>query len=113
MQSERVPYAAGVPNSLFSKEFAGSEWGMDEEAAFLADWRHHLAEALELIGRWHMPFGKYGPQHYPPRGVPLYDLPEEYVIWFQHNGFPKGRLGELLREPPKKIPKKRQRSTSL
>ncbi len=70
---------------------------MDDEAAFFADWRNHLADALELIGRWHMPFGKYGPQHYPPHGVPLYDLPEEYVIWFQHNGFPKGRLGELLR----------------
>ena len=70
---------------------------MDDEAAFLKDWQHHLAEALELIGRWHMPFGKYGPQHFPPKGVPLYDLPEEYVIWFQHNGFPKGRLGELLR----------------
>lgn len=70
---------------------------MDEEAAFLNDWQQHLGEALAEIGRWHMPFGKYGPQHYPPKGVPLYDLPEEYVIWFQHNGFPKGRLGQLLR----------------
>lgn len=69
---------------------------MDEEAAFLRDWQNHLAEALEEIGRWHMPFGKYGPQQYPPKGVPLYDLPDEYVIWFKHNGFPKGRLGKLL-----------------
>src|SRR5688572_23533054 len=66
---------------------------MDDEAAFFADWQNHLAEALEEIGRWHMPFGKYGPKNYPPNGVPLYDLPDEYVIWFQHNGFPKGRLG--------------------
>ncbi|MGY8686234.1 MAG: hypothetical protein ACKVHP_00620, partial [Verrucomicrobiales bacterium] len=32
--------------------------------------RHLLGEAV----KWHMPFGKYGPTHYPPRGVPLYDL---------------------------------------
>ena len=70
---------------------------MNDDAAFLADWRNHLAEALEEIGRWHMPFGKYGPKHFPPKGVPLYDLPDEYVIWFQHNGFPTGRLGQLLR----------------
>ena len=70
---------------------------MEEEAAFLKNWQENMAEALAEIGRWHMPFGKYGPQNYPPKGVPLYDLPEEYVIWFQHNGFPKGRLGQLLR----------------
>ena len=22
-----------------------------------------------------MPFGKYGPQHFPPNGVPIYDIP--------------------------------------
>ena len=69
---------------------------MDDEEAFLRDWQAHMAEALALIGRWHMPFGKYGPQHYPPKGVPLYDLPDEYVIWFKHNGFPKGKLGRML-----------------
>ncbi len=37
-----------------------------------------------------MPFGKYA-------GRLLVDLPEEYVIWFYHNGFPEGRLGEMLR----------------
>lgn len=69
---------------------------MDDETAFLRDWQANLAEALAEIGRYHMPFGKYGPKYYPPKGVPLYDLPDEYVIWFRHNGFPKGKLGRLI-----------------
>lgn len=49
------------------------------------------------IGRTFMPFGKYGPQHFPPSGVPIYDIPAEYLGWFANNaGFPKGRLGVLL-----------------
>jgi uncharacterized protein len=52
---------------------------------------------LEAIGRMHMPFGKFGPQAYPPRGVPIYDLPAEYLAWFVRKGFPKGRLGELMK----------------
>jgi uncharacterized protein (DUF3820 family) len=68
---------------------------MDEDT-LITDWRNHLAEALTLIGRWHMPFGKYGPQHYPPHGLPLHDLPAEYLIWFRQKGFPKGTLGRLL-----------------
>lgn len=56
------------------------------------------AEAvLEQISRYHMPFGMFGPKHYPPKGVPIYDLPAEYLAWFALNGFPDGRLGELLR----------------
>jgi uncharacterized protein (DUF3820 family) len=70
---------------------------MDAEEALLNDWRRNLAEALELIGRWHMPFGKFGPKHFPPHGVPLYDLPDEYLLWFQRTGFPAGRLGQVLR----------------
>ena len=58
------------------------------------DW---MAQDLAEIGRTCMPFGKYGPEHYPPRGVPLYDLPVEYLLWFSRRGFPQGRLGELLR----------------
>jgi hypothetical protein len=68
----------------------------DEDTTF-SDWRAHLADALALIGRWHMPFGRYGPKHHPPHGVPLYDLPAEYLLWFQQKGFPKGRLGDVLR----------------
>lgn len=55
-----------------------------------------LKEALEEIGRTHMPFGKFGPQNHPPMGVPLYDLPVEYLLWFKQKGFPKGKLGKLL-----------------
>jgi hypothetical protein len=68
----------------------------DESADPLPDWRADLAAALETIGRWHMPFGKYGPANYPPHGMPLHDLPAEYVLWFRRSGFPKGRLGQLL-----------------
>lgn len=60
----------------------------------IRDW---LAADLADIARLHMPFGKYGPDHFPPHGVPLYDLPLEYLVWFARRGFPKGRLGELLR----------------
>ena len=43
---------------------------------------------LELAAM-HMPFGKY-------RGQRLVDLPEPYVVWFAGQGFPPGRLGEML-----------------
>lgn len=56
-----------------------------------------FADTMAEIGRTRMPFGKYGPKEYPPFGVPIYDLPFEYLQWFTHNGgFPSGRLGELL-----------------
>jgi len=55
-----------------------------------------LAELLEEIGRIWMPFGKYGPKEFPPLGVPLCDLPAEYLHWFKVKGFPKGELGRLM-----------------
>ncbi len=61
--------------------------GMDRE-----DFRRLLLE----IGKARMPFGKFGPKDYPPSGVPLMDLPPEYLLWFRERGFPKGRLGELM-----------------
>lgn len=36
-----------------------------------------------------MPYGKY-------TGRLLIDLPEPYVVWFAQQGFPKGKLGEML-----------------
>ena len=60
----------------------------------LKDW---LAADLTEIATTYMPFGKYGPVNFPPRGRPLYDLPLEYLLWFSTKGFPEGRLGELLR----------------
>ncbi|MDR3405260.1 MAG: DUF3820 family protein [Chthoniobacter sp.] len=60
--------------------------------------RDFIAADLADIATTHMPFGKYGPEHFPPRGMPLYDLPVEYLAWFaRKGGFPQGRLGELLR----------------
>lgn len=62
------------------------------------DLAHAMQRDFEEIGRTFMPFGKYGPQHYPPHGIPIYDLPAEYLLWFSNKGgFPKGRLGHLLK----------------
>ncbi len=38
-----------------------------------------------------MPFGKY-------QGRYLIDLPEYYVVWYNNKGFPKGKLGDMLRQ---------------
>ena len=58
------------------------------------DFRNLLLE----ISQTSMPFGKFGSQSYPPGGVPIMDLPGDYLAWFKQRGFPKGRLGELLAE---------------
>lgn len=47
-------------------------------------------EQLLMLAEYRMPFGKYG-------GRLLIDLPEPYVVWFAGQGFPPGRLGEMLR----------------
>ena len=66
---------------------------MDEERL-----RDFMAADLADLATTRMPFGKFGPAHFPPRGVPLYDLPVEYLAWFARKDcFPAGRLGELLR----------------
>jgi uncharacterized protein (DUF3820 family) len=46
------------------------------------------AKLLELAAT-RMPFGKY-------KGRKLVDLPEPYVVWFAGQGFPPGKLGEML-----------------
>lgn len=56
------------------------------------DFRNLLAE----IASTRIPFGKFGIKAYPPAGVPIMDLPIEYLAWFHERGFPKGRLGELM-----------------
>jgi uncharacterized protein len=66
----------------------------DSEADLAQQMRSDLAD----IERMCMPFGKYGPKACPPDGMPIYDLPAEYLSWFamKAGGFPKGRLGQLL-----------------
>jgi uncharacterized protein len=59
-----------------------------------ADFRNLLIE----IAKTRMPFGKFGIKEYPPAGVPIIDLPPEYLSWFKERGFPKGRLGELMEQ---------------
>nr|WP_306301498.1 DUF3820 family protein [Verrucomicrobium spinosum] len=39
-----------------------------------------MASDLADIERTHMPFGKFGPQHFPPHGIPIFDLPAEYLL---------------------------------
>lgn len=46
-------------------------------------------EDLIHIARETMPFGKY-------KDRLIIDLPEEYLLWFKHKGWPSGRLGEWL-----------------
>lgn len=58
------------------------------------DFRRLLAE----LATARMPFGRFGIKEQPPSGVPLIDLPLEYLVWFKQRGFPKGRLGELMAE---------------
>jgi hypothetical protein len=41
------------------------------------------------VSKAKMPFGKY-------KGIFLIDLPEAYVTWFKNEGFPNGKLGEML-----------------
>ncbi len=48
------------------------------------------AQQLMELARMEMPFGKYA-------GRLLIDLPEPYVVWFSQKGFPRGKLGEMLR----------------
>lgn len=38
-----------------------------------------------------MPYGKY-------KGRYLIDLPEHYIVWYNSKGFPKGKLGDMLRQ---------------
>ena len=61
------------------------------------DQQDEFINIMDEIGRTHMPYGKFGPKEFPPHGVPLYDLPYEYLAWFARKGFPERRLGELMR----------------
>lgn len=60
----------------------GSEEGGDIDRE---EWR----AIFQDLTSYEMPFGKYS-------GRLLVSLPEEYLMWFKAQGFPKGRLGELM-----------------
>jgi len=51
----------------------------------LFDEQEALNEAINQV----MPFGKYA-------GRKLIHLPEPYLVWFNANGFPDGKLGQQL-----------------
>lgn len=56
-------------------------------------------ETQEMIAdadRIRMPFGRFGPKNFPPDGVPVCDLPYEYLAWFKTRGYPRGRLGLVM-----------------
>ncbi len=46
-------------------------------------------EILTQLVKMEMPFGKY-------KGTKFCNLPENYLLWFRQQGFPKGNLGMLL-----------------
>jgi uncharacterized protein (DUF3820 family) len=46
-------------------------------------------ENLSSLVRERMPFGRY-------QGYLIADIPEEYLLWFNKKGFPKGKLGQWL-----------------
>jgi len=46
-------------------------------------------EAIKSAINQTMPFGKYA-------GRRLFHLPEPYLVWFNTQGFPEGKLGQQL-----------------
>lgn len=58
--------------------------------------RLQLAQYFKELESASMPFGRFGPEFFPPHGIALIDLPYEYLEWFKQEGFPRGRLGELM-----------------
>jgi uncharacterized protein (DUF3820 family) len=85
-----------VPRRHFTgcTEVAAQDQGGGDPSEMLS----RMAAELKEIELGRMPFGKFGPENFPPEGVPLFDLPAEYLGWFaERGGFPKGRLGHLMR----------------
>jgi uncharacterized protein (DUF3820 family) len=56
-----------------------------------------IKQVLQELNGTHMPFGKFGPEKFPPYGLPICDLPYEYLAYFERKGYPRGRLGELMK----------------
>ena len=65
--------------------------GLAERISYMSDNADPFdSQLLVELSRMRMPYGKYA-------GCPLVDLPEPYVVWFAQQGFPDGKLGEMLR----------------
>jgi uncharacterized protein (DUF3820 family) len=47
------------------------------------------SEILKELVEMRMPYGKY-------KGKLICDLPEYYLVWYESNGFPPGKIGILL-----------------
>ena len=47
-------------------------------------------QALRQLAEMRMPYGRYS-------GRLLVELPEPYVVWLSRQGFPAGKLGDILR----------------
>lgn len=64
---------------------------MNDPISLEESMRRELAENLCDLTIYRMPFGRY-------RNRLLHTLPYEYLHWFveRADGFPKGRLGELM-----------------
>lgn len=64
---------------------------MSEEIDPAEAMKRELAENLADLEVYRMPFGRY-------QNRQLHTLPYEYLQWFveRQNGFPEGRLGELM-----------------
>ena len=63
-----------------------------------SDYTADLKVVLEQLTYYRMPFGMFGPKQYPPKGVLLVDLPLEYLSYFHNRTYPKGYLGDLLKQ---------------
>ncbi|TKC04928.1 DUF3820 family protein [Pedobacter frigoris] len=46
-------------------------------------------QLLKDLVTMQMPFGKY-------KGRIICDLPESYLVWFHQEGWPPGKLGEMI-----------------
>ena len=46
-------------------------------------------QLLKELVTMKMPFGKF-------KGRLMCDLPESYLVWFHTQGFPPGKLGEMI-----------------
>ena len=62
-----------------------------------AEFTHELRAMLAELATARMPFGRFGPAKFPPQGLPVYELPYEYLAFFERKGYPRGRLGEQLK----------------